>query len=61
MPALDPAQCPIPQLIVGLGNPEPKYDRTRQNIGFEFVDELSKVWGISLSKNQRFNGLYGEG
>ena len=61
MPALDPAQCPIPQLIVGLGNPEPKYDRTRHNIGFEFVDELSTVWGISLSKNQRFNGLYGEG
>ena len=61
MPALDPTDCPIPQLIVGLGNPEPRYDHTRHNIGFEFVDELAKVWGISFSKNQRFNGLYGEG
>ena len=43
----------IPQLIVGLGNPEPKYDRTRHNIGFEFVDRLASDWGVSLQENKK--------
>ncbi len=51
----------IPQLIVGLGNPEPKYDRTRHNIGFDAVDNLAKAWHISLSENRKFMGEFGEG
>ena len=51
----------IPQLIVGLGNPEPKYERTRHNIGFDAVDTLSRAWQISLAENRKFQGLYGEG
>ncbi len=51
----------IPQLIVGLGNPEPKYDQTRHNIGFAAVDALSRVWQISLAENRKFQGHYGEG
>ncbi|NEO99012.1 MAG: aminoacyl-tRNA hydrolase [Symploca sp. SIO2E9] len=51
----------IPQLIVGLGNPEPKYDRTRHNIGFEVVDVLASRWQISWNENRRFQGLFGEG
>ncbi|MEM7553179.1 MAG: aminoacyl-tRNA hydrolase [Cyanobacteria bacterium P01_A01_bin.84] len=51
----------IPQLIVGLGNPEPKYDRTRHNIGFAVVDALSKFWQIPLSENRKFQSEYGEG
>jgi PTH1 family peptidyl-tRNA hydrolase len=51
----------IPQLIVGLGNPEPKYDKTRHNIGFEAVDSLARTWQISWSENRRFQAFFGEG
>jgi peptidyl-tRNA hydrolase, PTH1 family len=51
----------IPQLIVGLGNPEPKYDRTRHNIGFDAVDALAAAWQMSWKENKRFQGLLAEG
>jgi peptidyl-tRNA hydrolase, PTH1 family len=51
----------IPQLIVGLGNPEPKYDQTRHNIGFAAIDALSRFWQIPLAENRKFQGQYGEG
>ena len=51
----------IPELIVGLGNPEPKYDQTRHNIGFDAVDSLAKAWSLSWKENKRFQGLIAEG
>lgn len=51
----------IPQLIVGLGNPEPKYDKTRHNIGFTAVDTIANIWQISLSENRKFKAEFGEG
>ncbi|MEH2348376.1 MAG: aminoacyl-tRNA hydrolase [Nostoc sp.] len=51
----------IPQLIVGLGNPESKYDQTRHNIGFAAVEALCRSWRISLAENRKFQGEYGEG
>jgi peptidyl-tRNA hydrolase, PTH1 family len=51
----------IPQLIVGLGNPEPKYDQTRHNIGFAALDTLSRAWQIPLAENRKFQGEFGEG
>lgn len=50
----------IPQLIVGLGNPEPKYDKTRHNIGFEAVDVLAKSFQVSWQENRRFQGVFAE-
>jgi len=51
----------IPTLIVGLGNPESKYDQTRHNIGFAAVDALAQSWQIPISENRKFQGAFGEG
>lgn len=39
-------------LVVGLGNPEKKYDNTYHNIGFMAVDRLSDEYGIDFTKNE---------
>ena len=47
-------------LIVGLGNPEKKYDNTYHNAGFMFIDELCAQNGIELTK-QKCKSLIYEG
>lgn len=47
------------KLIVGLGNPGKKYENTRHNIGFIFLDHYCDAKGISIDKS-KFNGLYGK-
>ncbi|GGO74325.1 aminoacyl-tRNA hydrolase [Bowmanella pacifica] len=49
------------QLIVGLGNPGPEYEKTRHNAGAWFVTALARQYGISLSLENKFSGLTGRG
>lgn len=48
------------QLIAGLGNPGAKYEDTRHNVGFWFVDELAKAKGCSLHQDSKFQGEVGK-
>ena len=47
-------------LIVGLGNPEPEYSKTRHNMGFDVINKLSAKYEIEVKK-EKFNGLFGSG
>jgi PTH1 family peptidyl-tRNA hydrolase len=47
-------------LIVGLGNPGPKYAGHRHNIGFRIADEIVRRYGLSAWR-KRFHGEISEG
>lgn len=46
-------------IIVGLGNPEKKYDYTRHNIGFAALDLLAGQLGVKVDR-LKFKSLCGE-
>jgi len=47
-------------MVVGLGNPGRRYAKTRHNIGFEVLSELSRRWDLPQAK-EKFRGLIAEG
>ena len=47
-------------LIVGLGNPEPEYSKTRHNMGFDVINKLSNKYEINVNKS-KWKGLVGTG
>lgn len=60
-------------IVVGLGNPGSKYEATRHNTGFIFMDMLADKYGIKVNKikfkadtktqflqEQRFTRVYGK-
>lgn len=47
------------KIIVGLGNPGAKYEKTRHNIGFEAIDKLKEHFGIN-EERKKFQALVSE-
>lgn len=47
-------------IIVGLGNPGKKYMGTRHNVGFDFLETLSKKYNF-MFENSKFNAMIAKG
>lgn len=44
-------------LIIGLGNPEAEYSKTRHNMGFNTINKIAEENNIKIDKN-KYQGLY---
>ena len=55
----DKASQPITHILVGLGNPGPKYENTRHNAGFMAIDHVANKVGATINRS-KFRALVGE-
>lgn len=44
-------------LIIGLGNPEEEYSKTRHNMGFNTINKIAEKYDIKMNKT-KFKGIY---
>ena len=44
-------------LVIGLGNPEEEYSKTRHNMGFDAINKISTQYSVKVNKS-KFQGLY---
>lgn len=54
------ATGPVEYIVVGLGNPDRKYEYTRHNAGFIMIDFIADKIGVKINK-VKFKSLVGEG
>ncbi len=47
-------------LIAGLGNPGPKYSKTRHNVGFVAMDSIAYKWQAEFKYEKKFNAEIAE-
>lgn len=46
-------------LVVGLGNPEQEYGKSRHNMGFDAINQIAKDYHISLER-KKFDAIYAD-
>ena len=48
------------RIIIGLGNPEPEYRKTRHNMGFDTINLVAQKNGIELTRS-KCQSIFGTG